>query len=118
MTVLTRRVQRGLELLDREMPGWAQFMDADRLDLALGNRCILGQLYSGHYDMGEAVLFGRGRSAREATNDARRHGFYQGLFSTNHRLTLEWAKIILIRQYDAEQLNKTCPAKAAATEAP
>lgn len=112
-----RRVRRGVERLDAEMPGWAQFIDPSRLDLGDGYRCVLGQLYRGAYNQGEAVLFGRDRSAFRAELQAVRHGLYEGLFSSNESLTDEWKQLITIRQFDAERLEDVCVAQAKAREA-
>jgi hypothetical protein len=94
------------------MPGWAQFIKASKLNIKYGDKCVLGQLYSGHYDMGEAVLFGRDRSFAQATRDARRHGLCRGWFSSNERLTAEWVQIVQIRQFDAARIEEVCPALA------
>lgn len=38
------RVARGADMLDSRIPGWAERIDVERLDLADGRVCILGQL--------------------------------------------------------------------------
>lgn len=43
-TVIDPRVQRGAELLDERMPGWADKVDVDEFDLRDGDRCVLGQI--------------------------------------------------------------------------
>jgi hypothetical protein len=47
--------QRGAQLLDRHWPGWADKVDAQRLDLASGEDNVLGQLY-GSFDEGQDEL--------------------------------------------------------------
>lgn len=39
------RVARGVAFLDATEPGWAERLDPDRLELADGAHCILGQLH-------------------------------------------------------------------------
>lgn len=40
-------VAKGATLLDRKMPNWHQKIDLSRLDLANGEACVLGQLFTG-----------------------------------------------------------------------
>jgi hypothetical protein len=35
------------ELLDRDMPGWEEYIDADRLNIASAKDCVFGQVYGG-----------------------------------------------------------------------
>jgi hypothetical protein len=42
---IAARVARGAALLDEKLPGWADRIDLDRLDLASPCRCVLGQLW-------------------------------------------------------------------------
>jgi hypothetical protein len=109
------RVMKGVRRLDEEIPGWAQFVKAHKLDLGHSKRCILGQLYSGHYEMGEAVLFGRDVPAWRMRDRAIRYGLYPGFLSSQEALTDEWRRVILIRQHDALGVEEACPAKAAGT---
>lgn len=39
-----KRVARGAALLDRTLPGWEHNIDLQRLNLALGTDCVLGQV--------------------------------------------------------------------------
>jgi hypothetical protein len=43
------RVARGVALLDKRVPRWRDWIDADRLDVQ-SPRCILGQLYGAYID--------------------------------------------------------------------
>jgi hypothetical protein len=48
-------VAAGVELLDRERPGWAAHIDLDRFDIGCCDDCTLGQLW-GDYDLGRTAL--------------------------------------------------------------
>lgn len=59
------RVAAGAKLLDRVVPGWAERVDFDSLDMSDGMNCILGQLFGenvktppGHYgyNVGTRIL--------------------------------------------------------------
>lgn len=53
---MEENVLRGIELLDRQVPGWRDRIDWDRLDMMYGaNRCILAQLF-GSYGLGRDRL--------------------------------------------------------------
>lgn len=43
------RVQAGVELLDRELPGWEHRIDLSDLDMSSGCGCVLGQLFSAEW---------------------------------------------------------------------
>lgn len=43
---VSRAAMRSAELLDRQLPGWEQFIDLDVLDMGSTDQCILGQLAS------------------------------------------------------------------------
>jgi hypothetical protein len=47
----TTRAAQGARFLDGFTPGWADEIDPQQLDIADGDRCVLGQLY-GHYGYG------------------------------------------------------------------
>ena len=103
------RVERGAALLDQHIPGWAQFIDVSKLDLERSDSCVLGQLYSGEYEMGEAVIFGRDRSRFRANLSASWYGFDSFTSWDYGPLTREWARLIHIRQYDSN-IERACPA--------
>lgn len=46
MTVIDypARVAQGMALLDEKMPGWAERIDLERLDIASGTHCVAAQL--------------------------------------------------------------------------
>lgn len=94
------RVARGVALLDRVRPGWAQLVDLDRLDMQECAACVLGQLY-GDFDDGCIANSLPLAAAAE-------HGFHHRLTSprAGHRtvtaeyqaLYEEWRRIIAWRQ--------------------
>lgn len=44
------RVRNGAAFLDRELPGWHQDIDLDRLELSSSCDCVLGQLWGDCYE--------------------------------------------------------------------
>lgn len=48
-------VLRGIELLDRQVPGWREKIDWNELSMGHCKKCILGQLF-GHFDKGVRKL--------------------------------------------------------------
>src|SRR5438067_9035019 len=55
---LRRAVQRGAELLDGAVPGWAERVDTDGLDMRDMAVCVLGQLGDGWAESGLCIVFG------------------------------------------------------------
>jgi hypothetical protein len=47
---LRSRVERGAKFLDNVIPGWAEYIDIDDLDLGHGYKCVLGQLSFNKYE--------------------------------------------------------------------
>lgn len=47
----TQKVQRGIEFLDENEPGWRQWIEIESLNLGDCEACILGQLF-GTFDLG------------------------------------------------------------------
>jgi hypothetical protein len=45
----SKQVDKGVALLDSIYPGWKEKIDLDRLEMAISDRCILGQLYGDFY---------------------------------------------------------------------
>jgi hypothetical protein len=54
--VIDRSVWRGARFLDRLKPGWDQHIDLPNVSVATYDSCVLGQLHSGNYQHGLAVL--------------------------------------------------------------
>lgn len=52
---MKNNVLRGIELLDRQVPGWRDRIDWDKLDMTNCYKCILGQLF-GEYSEGVEEL--------------------------------------------------------------
>lgn len=48
-------IDKGIELLDAQVPNWCKQMQLDHLDLADVNSCVLGQVY-GHFGHGLNAL--------------------------------------------------------------
>lgn len=45
---IEQRVANGAAQLDKMIPGWENRIDLDELDIRVGCRCIIGQLYLGY----------------------------------------------------------------------
>lgn len=86
---IEQRVQRGIELLDKERPGWRSEIDLHKLDMGEYNICILGQLY-GDYGKGADKLFG----IRSFDGSPAHYGFdkHPGLSDPFKALNDEWKK--------------------------
>lgn len=54
--VIERSVRRGALYLDRINPGWHSLIDLDNFSIGTYERCVLGQLHTGGYQQGMAVL--------------------------------------------------------------
>jgi hypothetical protein len=85
-----KTVENGAALLDERLPGWANEIDAEELDLERSCNCVLGQLF-GSYDKGRRVL---GLSHSEA----KRFGFFRWPTSRWGSLNFEWRWLIRDRQ--------------------
>lgn len=64
---LTAAVDKGVELLDQQQPGWRDRIDVSSLDMHQGGSCVLGQLFGDYFD-------GRSKLGLNA-DDAIDHGF-------------------------------------------
>lgn len=79
------RVQKGVALLDKEVPDWKERIDPGTLNVAASNSCILGQLF-GDYFVGVAKLGLSGTQTRAL-------GFYNitdEAIQEYQKLTKEW----------------------------
>lgn len=61
--VIERSVERGAAYLDKINPGWYRKIDLGNFSIGTYERCVLGQLHTGGYQHGVAVL---GLTPREA----------------------------------------------------
>ena len=52
---MQRYVANGVEILDRALPGWHKKIDVASLNMAMCDKCILGQCY-GWYETGLHIL--------------------------------------------------------------
>ena len=104
-TFYTDAVARGIDLLDRHIPGWAGLIDLDELDIESCNHCILGQVaretgvdseYLGRFGAMLDRLDLHGRAVDEHGFDAPYDGRKDGTgYST---LTALWANEVAARQ--------------------
>lgn len=108
-TVLERRVRRGARQLDLVGPDdWIDLIDLDRLNVELGTRCVVGQLY-GSYAYSHMRITDRARGWLRLVPRTRRadyiglsldrnHGPYWRLSATYTELTDAWRREILRRR--------------------
>ena len=102
------RVARGAALLDEKLPGWADRIDLDRLDLGSPCRCILGQTWDeGRYDdddpyfMHVRSLFGTYDQQRDAGlgfNINFGAKLLREMDAEYAELTAEWRRVIEARR--------------------
>lgn len=85
------RVARGVDLLDRVMPGWAGEIRPEALDMVDCCHCVLGQLF-GDFQYGEDQLFGYQYGATAE------HGFFTNSHRDYGALQAEWSRVIAERQ--------------------
>lgn len=104
---LKKRALRGARRLDCVNPGWALKVSLSRLNLARGNRCVLGQLY-GSFQNGVSEVLWAG-----AIDPARDEGFVAPLGSmgyTDNRLypalTHIWKSIIRAWRQAGRQMQR------------
>ena len=57
--VFPNSIEEAAIMLDRVKPGWENKIDVERLNMGEYDRCILGQLYDGHYNEGIKELFNK-----------------------------------------------------------
>ena len=91
-----KQVQRGVKLLDFEIPNWRMGIDIETLDMDRQSECILGQLY-GNYVDGLYLLHPFAMTSGGSLW-ARRRGFLGPLFFVSYRdyeaLREEWIRQI------------------------
>lgn len=94
MTKTQERVERGAALLDERLPGWAQEIYVENLDLSDSCDCVLGQLF-GDYLKGVRVL----GLADETWAEPARLGFHRPDRRTQwETLSRAWRSLIARRQ--------------------
>jgi hypothetical protein len=92
---IQERVQRGIELLDAKVPGWASRINLDNLQLSDCVECVLGQLF-GRFSKGADEL-----GLDYCSSKIRDHGFdAQPSDATGdfQRLQKEWVRRIQERK--------------------
>lgn len=80
------QIARGIELLDKQHPGWREKINLDDLSIASSDRCIVGQLYGSFWNGAEQMVptYGSSRPFWEE------HGLYLERVGGYGRLTKEW----------------------------
>lgn len=98
----TDRAKAGAEMLDRRLPGWDKRINTDRLDIADGSMCVLGQigLWGGAERLGCPDTRLENHASR--TRWMRRHGFcsYPPSYDDDpfySELTVAWRELISSR---------------------
>ena len=99
MSAIAERVARGAALLDEKMPGWAERIDLNVLNLASSCRCVLGQLHPNLEAPDDAYLDGLSHLGVSTTDDSG-YGFDtsdedDGVYE---RLTAAWRELIESRR--------------------
>lgn len=100
------RVQRGIALLDKKWPAWAQEIDLDRLDIEDGRRCMTAQ-YAQRHDFGKAWFDAiEALGLENEDEDYEAHGFntpggrsFAGEFDTLNGL---WKAAIVARRAEVQ----------------
>lgn len=89
-----QRVQRGINLLDADRPGWWIDVDTDILDIDDLYRCVLGQVY-GNFTTGLVALSLAGGYGE---------GFNRSSLQPVGALNQEWVKRIKARRAESERM--------------
>lgn len=87
-TIVTKRVNRGVALLDEWVPNWRERVKIEHLWMPSGTRCILGQLY-GEFDIGAEAL--------DITYEEDQYGFciyLEDKFDQYAELQTEWVRVL------------------------
>lgn len=94
MSKIPDEIKAGMELLDREVPGWREEIDLYSLDMGLCEHCILGQLFR-EYDEGVRAIGITNEKAEQL-----------GLFISNNKsfpndkytaLTIAWKEALQVK---------------------
>jgi len=79
-------VQRGMDFLDKECPGWEEIVNPGALDIACSQNCVMGQIF-GDYSAGIETL-------AISIENASRLGFENAEESNYKNLNTCWKKQI------------------------
>ena len=101
MTALPKNVERGAELLDRELPGWDERIDLDRLDLGSTCNCIVGQLNPAQAHL-KHRRYDKGIAALGVENAPAKYGFNVWGQQRFESLTNAWKRLIAGRRKEEE----------------
>jgi hypothetical protein len=78
-----QRVNRGVELLDNEFPGWEKYIDTSRLDIASGYCCVLAQLAENKFKITQEGFSGLCKVlGLESSDDTIRYGFCPQIYAS------------------------------------
>lgn len=97
---LKKRVNRGMELLDKENPEWDQKINLQTLNTSTLLSCVLGQLY-GNYVEGCRQLNLNSGITQGGTEPAKKYGYSGGMYcgpKVHKKLTEIWTEKILERR--------------------
>jgi hypothetical protein len=95
--MVAERVAAGVAWLDENVPGWAERIDLEQLNLASCQRCVLGQLFG---DFNDAPQPASGLVTSAHLGFDRHHG--EPNFTAYSALTAEWRRVIEQRQAGAK----------------
>jgi len=97
MSILAERVALGAALLDEKLPGWAERINLDELELASCYRCVIGQLFSRHPLPAKGAFspYGIGISALDIVDESPSWYGFDG--SDAASLNAEWRRVITER---------------------
>ncbi len=105
-------VQSGAQLLDERRPGWYREIDIAQLDIALGSKCILGQVYGSYFEGVKAIGLACGQTAP--------YGFavtFSGPAPDNYaNLTAAWREEIALRRLAEMPIPQVEPVAAIADD--
>jgi hypothetical protein len=95
---IKERVAYGVRFLDSVEPGWEDKVDLVKLNMAAGDRCVLGQVFGDYYDAA-IKWFGSvdAPTARDYGFIARSHSMLREI-TEFHYLRDEWRRVIQERQ--------------------
>jgi hypothetical protein len=99
MSAVAESVARGAALLDDQLPGWAERIDPEQLQIASCYRCVLGQLFSRHpYPTRHAISpYGLGVEALGIGAGEMPPSWYGFDGSDADALNAEWRRVITER---------------------
>lgn len=94
------RVAKGVALLDEHKPGWADRINAVRLEVQSACDCILGQLYPPNAEGVDGYWLALADHDLPVWSfaDTKDHGFAAANAADGERLDAEWVRVITERR--------------------